>query len=100
MNSRAENQFFSEMLARMMLAAVDWNNSSREQLQDQAGTASITAVYSKKRKTFVLLSTYNYSKTDFVATLMQQVCQVHKDKISLLDFVHPALPANVDRSQV
>ena len=34
-----------------MLAAIDWNNSSREQCQDQAGKASTTAVYSKRRKT-------------------------------------------------
>ena len=73
-----------------MLAAIDWNNCSREQRQDQAGKASTTAVYSKRRNTFVLCS-----KTDFVATLMRRVCQVHKDKITLPDFARPALPANV-----
>ena len=38
---------FSVMSARLMLAAIDWNNSSREQCLDQAGKASTTAVYSQ-----------------------------------------------------
>ena len=78
-----------------MLAAIDWNNSSREQRQDQAGKARTTAVYSKRRKTFVLRSFYKHTKTDFVATLVQRVCHVHKDKITLPDFARPALPSNV-----
>ena len=83
------------MSARLMLAAIDWNNSSREQCHDQAGKASTTAFYSKRRKTFILRSTCNHSKTNFVATLMRRVCQVHKDKITLPDFARPALPASV-----
>ncbi len=86
---------FSVMSARLMLAAIDWNNSSREQCQDQAGKASTTAVYSKRRKTFILRSTYNHGKTNFAAILMRRFCQVHKDKITLPNFARPALPANV-----
>ena len=88
------------MSARLMLAAIDWNNSSREQRQDQAGKASTTAVYSKRRKTFVLRSTYTHNKTNFVATLMRRVCQVHKDNITLPNFARPALPANVASAKV
>ena len=77
-----------------MLAAINWNNSSREQRQDQAGKARTTAVYSKRRKTFVLRS-YKHTKTEFVATLVQRVCQVHK--IALPDFARPALPVNVGK---
>ena len=70
-------------------------NTSREQRQDQAGKMSTTAVYSKRRKTFVLRSYYKHTKTDFVATLRQRACQVHKD--NLPDFACPALPVNVAR---
>ena len=83
------------MSARLMLAAIDWNSSSREQRQDEDGNARTTAVYSKRRKTFVLRSNYKHTKTDFVATLVQRVCQVHKDNITLPVFARPALPSNV-----
>ena len=54
-------------------------------------------MYLKRRKTFVLRSYYKHTKTDFGATLVQRVCQVHKDKITLPDIAHPALPSNVAR---
>ena len=46
------------MTARLMLAAIEWNNANRSQVTDAEGKPCAYVVYSKRRKAFVLRSKY------------------------------------------
>ena len=45
-----------------MLAAIDWNNSSRQQEQDEEGQRKMCMRYTKRGREFVLRKVYNYKK--------------------------------------
>ena len=49
------------MSARPMLAAIDWNNSSRQQEHDE-GQRKMRMRYTKRGREFVLRKVYNYKK--------------------------------------
>ena len=62
------------MSARPMLAAIDWNNSSRQQEQDDEGQQKMCMRHAKRVRGFVLRKVYNYKKM--------------KTRVLLLHFVH------------
>ena len=45
-----------------MLAAIDWNNSSRQQEQDDEGQQKMCMRHAKRGRGFVLRKVYNYKK--------------------------------------
>ena len=45
-----------------MLAAIDWNNSSRQQEQDDEGQQKMCMHHTKRGREFVLRKVYNYKK--------------------------------------
>ena len=83
------------MSARLMLAAIDWNNSSRQQEEDEEGQPKMRMRYTKRGKVFVLRNVYRYEKTEWAADILQRVCCVHRDRIVLPDFARPVIPRNV-----
>ena len=84
------------MSARLMLAAIEWNNTIREEQVDETGQSATSVVYSKRRKSFVLKKKYKITKSNHVHHLLARVYEVHKDKIPLPPFRKPAgLPAVV-----
>ena len=52
------------MFARPMLAAIGWNNSSRQQEQDEEGQRKICMRYIKRGREFVLRKVCSYKKTE------------------------------------
>ena len=50
------------MSARPMLAAIDCNNSSRQQEQDDEGQQKMCMRHTKRGREFVLRKVYNYKK--------------------------------------
>lgn len=83
------------MYGRLMLAAIDWNSSERIPRLDKDGNSTMSVVYSKRRKDFVLKGNYVRKKTDVMTKLTKTVSMTHKEKKSLSPFKRPALPKNV-----
>ena len=77
-----------------MLAAIDWNNSSRLQQQDEDGAQKRHALH-EAGEAFVVRNVYTHVKTDRVGDLMRRVSQVHRDKAVLPDFARSEIPENV-----
>ena len=88
--------FLTAMTARLMLAAIEWNNTARSQATDAEGKPCAYVVYSKRRKAFVLRAKYKNIASTRISDMMQRVLQVHKDKEEISPFKRPAdLPRNV-----
>ena len=52
------------MSARPMLAVIDWNNSSRQQEQDDEGQRKMCMRHTKRGREFVLRKVYKKMKTE------------------------------------
>ncbi|XP_060786514.1 uncharacterized protein LOC132892136 [Neoarius graeffei] len=67
---------YDAMYGRLMLAAIDWNSSERIPRLDKDGNSTVSVVYSRRRKDFVLKGNYVRKKQgrrkDFVLGLSWQ----------------------------
>lgn len=71
------------MYARLMLAALDWNSTKREEVTDKSGKPATSVTYSKRRKVFVLKKRYAKVKSDYMYQVLKTVYKIHHDKVQL-----------------
>lgn len=65
-----------------MLAALEWNSSTRQQ-KDEQGKPATSVEYSKRRKTFVLKNRYSKVKANYANEFMNKMQEVHQENIGL-----------------
>ena len=84
------------MLARTLLAALHWNSRKRKVATTTTVDAVHDAVFSKRRKTWVLRQWYKCKLPAHVHPLMKRVMEVHRKKIQLDPIIVPdGMPKHV-----
>jgi hypothetical protein len=99
--SKRQHFGYNAMNARLMLAALDWNSQSREEVRDAEGEVVLNTVYSKRRKQWVLKTRYKKtSRMAHVPALIARVLQVETSNLrhKLIPMKQPAnMPSYVAR---
>ena len=84
------------MYGRLMLAAINWNTTSRTAKLDKDGKPLQSMQYSKGRKQFVLKNVYKKTKANIMQEMVKRVHSLHSTKTELSPFKKPVgLPRNV-----
>ena len=79
---------YDSMKARLMLAALDWNNQSRIKVLDTEGKVKEDLVYSKRRKMWVSRARY-IRQSHHIEPLMDRVVALRRDRETLPPMTRP-----------
>ena len=73
--SKRQHFHYDAMKARLMLATMDWNSQTREELLDDNGHVKDSQVWSKRRKQWVRRTRYAKTSMNYVPVLTRRVIE-------------------------